>query len=195
MSASHAHDDPDAELLARLAHGDQAAFAVLVDRHMAALHRLAQRLLGSVAEADDVTQDAFLRAWEHAGSWRPGSARYSTWLYQVTLNLCRDRLRARRPSDDLVESLPDRGPMPDQQLAETQRCESLSLALADLPDRQREALVLFHYQGLSQQEAAHAMGVSEDALESLLSRARRGLKQRLADASSSQHATGSQACP
>lgn len=190
MSPVQTNDDPDAQLLARLLRGDQAAFAVLVDRHLPALHRLAQRLLGSVAEADDVTQDAFLRAWEHAGSWRPGGARYSTWLYQVTLNLCRDRLRARRPSDDLIESLPDRGPMPDQQLAETQRFGSLSLALADLPERQREALVLFHYEGLSQQEAARAMGVSEDALESLLSRARRGLKQRLAVSSLSQHATG-----
>ncbi len=191
MPAVHTHDDPDAELLANLRRGDQAAFAVLVDRHLPALHRLAQRLLGSAAEADDVTQDAFLRAWEHAGSWRPGGARYSTWLYQVTLNLCRDRLRARRPIDELVETLPDRGPMPDQQFSETQRVESLSLALADLPERQREALVLFHYEGLSQQEAAQAMGVSEDALESLLSRARRGLKLRIAATSSSQHATGS----
>lgn len=191
MSAVNLHEDPDAEPLARLQRGDQAAFAVLVDRHLPALHRLAQRLLGSPAEADDVTQDAFLRAWEHAGSWRPGGARYSTWLYQVTLNLCRDRLRARRPSDGLVESLPDRGRMPEQQLAESQRYELLNLALAELPERQREALVLFHYEGLSQQEAAQAMSVSEDALESLLSRARRGLKQRLAAFSSSQQATGS----
>jgi RNA polymerase sigma-70 factor, ECF subfamily len=189
MSADAAHDDPDAEVLARIVRGDQAAFAVLVDRHLPAIHRLAQRLLGSPAEADDVSQDALLRAWEHAPSWRSGKARYSTWLYQVALNLCRDRLRARRPASDLVDALVDHSPQPDQHLADAQREQRLAEALGELPERQREALTLFHYQGLSQQEAAHVMEVTEDALESLLARARRALRQRLAPASKHQ-ATG-----
>jgi len=182
MAVDAAREDPDADLLQRIARGDQAAFALLVDRHLPAIHRLAQRLLGSPTEADDVSQDALLRAWENAPSWRPGRARYSTWLYQVALNLCRDRLRARRPASDLVDSLVDHSLQPDQHLAEAQREQRLAEALRALPERQREALTLFHYEGLSQQEAAEILQVSEDALESLLARARRSLRQRLAPA-------------
>jgi RNA polymerase sigma-70 factor (ECF subfamily) len=190
MTAAKDHEDPDAELLVRMLRGDQAACAVLVDRHLPGLHRLARRMLGSDSEADDVTQDVFLRAWEQADKWRSGGARYSTWLYQVNLNLCRDRLRSRRPTADLSETLIDNGPIPEQHFSAGQRQESLAQALAELPERQREALALFHFEGMSQQQAAQVMGVSEDALESLLSRARRQLKQRLMPATPLTQATG-----
>jgi RNA polymerase sigma-70 factor (ECF subfamily) len=191
MTVPTSHEDPDAELLARMVRGDQAAFAALVDRHLAALHRLAQRLLGSSTEADDVTQDVFLRAWERASSWQAGTARYSTWLYQVALNQCRDRLRSRRPTETLIDDFPDLGASPEQQLAELQHQRRLREALAALPERQREALTLFHFEGLSQQQAAQVIGVSEDALESLLARARRSLRQQLAPTVSRQHLSGS----
>jgi RNA polymerase sigma-70 factor, ECF subfamily len=172
--------DPDADLLQRLQAGDRVAFATLVDRHLPALQRFALRLLGNLAEAEDVSQETFLRAWERAGQWREGGARYATWLHQIALNLCRDRLRARRPEAAVdSEALPDPAPRPEQNLAEDQRGQALREAIAALPERQREALLLFHYQELNQQQAAAALEVSEDALESLLARARRSLRRRL----------------
>lgn len=109
-----------------------------------------------------------------------GSARFSTWLTRVTLNACRDRLRMRRPTApvEVLESLPgDAGP--ERRTLEAERVARVRAALEELPPRQREALVLCHYQGLRQDEAAGAMELSVDALESLLARARRALRTRL----------------
>ena len=177
-----ARADPDDELLPAVAAGDARACASLVDRHADRVHGLASRLLGDATEADDVSQEVFIAAWKHAGRWRPGgSARFSTWLTRVTLNACRDRLRTRRPSApvDVLESLPgDIGP--ERRTLEAERVTRVRAALEELPPRQREALVLCHYHGLRQDEAAAAMELSVDALESLLARARRALRTRLA---------------
>lgn len=88
--------DPDALDLAQAAQGEEAAFTRLVDRHLERLHRLAWRSLGNAADAEDVAQDAMLRAFRQLPLWQPGQARFSSWLYRVTLNLCQDRLRQRR---------------------------------------------------------------------------------------------------
>src|SRR5690606_18087537 len=86
--------DPDLALLGRIAAGDGPACAVLVDRHLGRVVALAWRMLGSRADAEDVAQEVFLRAWQRAASWRPeGGARFSTWLHRVAVNLCLDRLR------------------------------------------------------------------------------------------------------
>jgi|APFre7841882724_1041349.scaffolds.fasta_scaffold13026_4 RNA polymerase sigma-70 factor (ECF subfamily) len=178
---SDAREDPDAELLPAVAAGDARACSTLVDRHAGRVHGLASRLLGDAAEADDVSQEVFLAAWKHAGRWRPGgSARFSTWLTRVTLNACRDRLRSRRPTApvEVLELLPgDAGP--ERRTLDAERVMRVRAAVAELPPRQREALVLCHYQGLRQDEAAAAMELSVDALESLLARARRALRLRL----------------
>lgn len=174
-------DDPDVAVLARIADGEAAACSVLVDRHLNRLHALASRLLGSSADADEVCQDAFVRAWQQAPKWQSGKARFSTWLHQVVLNLCRDRLRARRESQslDAIGDAVDDGDTPDQAHARVDRARLLHLALRDLPERQREALVLCHFQGLGNIEAAATLELSVDALESLLARARRGLRAAL----------------
>lgn len=178
---SDARADPDAELLPAVAAGDARACAMLVDRHAGRVHALASRLLGDAAEADDVSQEVFIAAWKQAGRWRgDGRARFSTWLTQVTLNACRDRLRARRPTApvELLEAMPgDIGP--EHRTLDAERATRVRAALAELPPRQREALVLCHYQGLRQDEAAAAMELSVEALESLLARARRTLRTRL----------------
>lgn len=170
-------DDPDAALLARLAAGDDEAARQLAARHLGRLHGHAMRMLGDRAEAEDVVQDTFIKAWRIAPRWREGQARFSTWLYQVASNACLDRLRRRRPTEDIderVDAAP--GPGPEAVLAEAQRGAQVQAALDALPPRQKTALLLFHHQGLSQAEASAAMGISEDALESLLARARRTLR-------------------
>jgi RNA polymerase sigma factor (sigma-70 family) len=174
--------DPDEALLARVAEGEPAAVRALVARKLPRLMSLAQRMLGDAAEAEDVAQDAFLRVWKQAPRWRPGQAKFDTWLHRVALNLCYDRLRRRR--EIAMETPPeqiDPGPAPDRGLAARETATRVSAALSALPDRQREAIVLCHYQELGNIEAAAVMGVSVEALESLLGRGRRALRGALAD--------------
>jgi len=174
-------DDPDLPLLHRIAHGDAAACAELVDRHLASLHATAFRLLGDASEAEDVCQDVFLAAWQAARDWQPGRARFRTWMLRVATNACHDRHRKRRPEQaDVLEALPSTAPDPEQRTDRAQREQHLAVAMQQLPQRQREALVLFHYQGCSQIEAAGILDISVDALESLLARGRRRLRELLA---------------
>jgi RNA polymerase sigma factor (sigma-70 family) len=173
--------DPDADLVARVGKQDPAAVRTLVSRKLPRLLALATRMLGDRMEAEDVAQEAFVRIWKQAPHWKEGEARFDTWIHRVALNLCYDRLRGRR--EDPVADLPDEAdpqPMPDMQLEARVRDERVRTALAALPVRQREALVLNYYQELSNIEAAALMGVTVDALESLLARARRNLRAQLA---------------
>lgn len=176
--------DPDVELLARVGHNEPAAIEEMVKRKLPRLLALASRLLGDAEEAKDVAQESFLRIWKHAADWRAGQARFDTWLHRVTLNLCHDRLRRRktRPlaNENEILELPDTAALPDEQLEAAAQGQAVAAALAALPDRQREAIVLQYYQGLSNIEAAALMDISVEALESLLSRARRTLRTTLA---------------
>ena len=169
-------------MLGRVAQGDPAAVRALMARKLTRIYGLAVRMLGDAAEAEDVTQEVFLRAWRQAPLWTPGRARFDTWLHRVALNLCYDRLRRRRevPTETPPEQT-DEGPAPDRGLEAADVGVRVAAALAGLPDRQREAVVLCHYQELGNVEAAGLMGVSVEALESLLSRGRRALRGALAD--------------
>ncbi|MGY2293056.1 RNA polymerase sigma factor [Pseudomonas sp. SDO528_S397] len=177
--------DPDVELLARIGHNEPAAINEMVSRKLPRLLALASRILGDADEAKDVAQESFLRIWRQAGRWRSGEARFDTWLHRVVLNLCHDRLRRRkeRPlnDDEALGEVVDSTPAPDEQLESAERSERMAQALASLPERQREAIVLQYYQELSNIEAAALMNISVEALESLLSRARRSLRSYLAD--------------
>lgn len=174
--------DPDEELLRRVGQGDPAAIQAMVARKLPRMLALAQRMLGDPVEAEDVAQEAMIRAWRQAPRWTPGKARFDTWLHRVALNLCYDRLRRRREIvTDAPPERPDEGPAPDRGLLAADVGRRVEAALQRLPERQREAIVLCHYQELGNIEAASLMEISVEALESLLSRGRRALRQALAD--------------
>lgn len=177
--------DPDVELLTRIGDREPAAVNEMVSRKLPRLLALACRILGDADEAKDVAQETFLRIWTHAASWRGGGARFDTWVHQVALNLCRDRLRRRKTvrlgDDDELNDCVDASPTPIEHLQDADRSEQVAQALASLPERQREAIVLQYYQELSNNEAAALMDISVEALESLLSRARRNLRSYLAE--------------
>lgn len=170
----------DDALLARVAQGDPAAVRLLVRAKLPRVLALATRLIRDRAEAEDIAQEVFIRVWAHAGGWQPGRARFDTWLHTVTLNLCRDRLRKRidRPAAVLPERA-DPAPTAEDHLIEADRQHRVAEAIHALPERQREAIVLAHYQGLSNPAVADAMATSVEAVESLLARARRTLRQRM----------------
>lgn len=176
-------DDPDSTLIERVGRGEPAATRMLVSLKLPRILGLATRLLRDTAEAEDVAQEAFVRVWRHAGSWQPGRARFDTWLHTVVLNLCRDRLRRRREiSDDAMPETVDPTPDAEAELIEAERGRAVADTIAALPERQREAILLVHYQDLSGAEAAAALDVSIEALESLLARGRRTLRAELARA-------------
>ena len=172
--------DPDEELVSRVGRGDAAAIQALVARKLPRLLALATRMLGDATEAEDVAQEVFVRVWRSASAWRPGMARFDTWLHRVALNLCYDRLRRR--ADRTMADPPDQvdpAPLPDAAHAGSDAAARLAGALQMLAPRQREAIVLTYYQELPNIEAAAAMEISVEALESLLSRGRRSLRRLL----------------
>ena len=173
--------DPDEDLVRRVGAGDRRATAEIVRRHLPRMVGLARRMLGDASEAEDVAQEVFLRVWKHAAAWKPGAAKFETWMHRVAINLCLDRLRrVGRNSGDVTSDTVDARASATRALDDRQRRDRVRDALQKLPERQRAALVLCYYQDRTNIEAAEILGVSVDALESLLSRARRTLKSALA---------------
>ena len=170
----------DAALVAAAAQGDAAAFRTLVDRHLAGVLAVARRMLRDDAEAEDVAQEAMLRLWRSADGLEVGPPGLRPWLRRVVSNLCVDRMRSGKRLT-VTDEVPEQAePATQQSQLEAQdTSERVEAALRALPDRQRLALTLFHYEGLSQIEVGKAMGISDEAVESLLARARRTLKAAL----------------
>jgi RNA polymerase sigma-70 factor (ECF subfamily) len=173
-------EDDEAALLARTAAGDAAAFRGLVDLHLPTVLAIARRMLKDDAEAEDVAQEAMLRLWRNAAGLELGAGGARPWLRRVASNLCIDRVRGRR-NMVVSDTLPEESEPPSQvrQIAERELSTRVDAALKSLPERQRLALTLFHYEGMSQIEVGAAMGISDEAVESLLARARRTLKASL----------------
>ena len=173
--------EPDqAALLARVAAGDRQAAEALTDLIAPRLLRFAARMLGDLAEAEDVTQEAMLRLWRMAPDWQAGAAQPSTWVFRVASNLCTDRLRRRRPMQEAMPDLPDPAAGADAGLMAQARARALEAALQELPERQRQAVILRHLEDLSNPEIAAIMMVGVEAVESLTARGKRNLSAALA---------------
>lgn len=173
-------DESDEALMAAIVARHQRAFRILMGRHMARAIRVAQRVVRNAAEADDIGQEAFLRIWSKAESFDPKVARFTTWMYRIVLNLAFDRARkpALAPLEEAAEIRSD-DPEPIERIIATQQRLALERAMAQLSERQRGAIALFHMEGLSGEESARAMNLSAKAFESLLARARATLRDNV----------------
>lgn len=174
----------DEALLVLYANGDPDAARLLAQRLVPRVLGYATRLLGDRAEAEDIAQEVMLRLWRAAPEWRSGEAQVSTWVYRVAANLCTDRLRAVKRKGaqalDLVAEPEDGRPSVVATMIVADRHAALQAALAELPDRQREAVILRHIEGLANPQIADVMQIGVEAVESLISRGKRALTTALA---------------
>ena len=204
-------DESDDALMRRAGSGDKAAFALLVRRHLARATALAQRIVGNRSDAEEIVQEAFLRCWQKAPEWRPANerppngklvaadraandddqkdearstAQFGTWLYRVLVNLCLDRRRRPQPIGiEAADDVPDSAADGFQETSRGETSRRVQAAMAQLPERQRAALALCYFEDMGNIEAAAALEISIGALESLLVRARRALREALGDLS------------
>ena len=172
-------DDSDEALMAKVARGDQSAYRELSRRHLPAMLGLARRILGNAADAEDVAQEALLRVWTHAPRWQPLAA-FRTWLTRVVVNLCLDRKR-RRPwvALEAAGEIIDPTPGETEKAEQSEREQLLAAAIAELPARQRTAIVLTYSEGMSNAQAADILDTSVSAIETLLIRGKQNLRARL----------------
>lgn len=171
----------DLALMGRVAKGDEAAYRLLSRRHVPAMLGLARRILGNAADAEDVVQEAMLRVWTHAPRWEPLAA-FRTWLTRIVVNLCLDRKR-KAPWVDLEAAgeIADPAPNAGDEAERNERDRLVDQAIAQLPDRQRTAIVLTYGEGMSNAEVAEVMGTTVSAVETLLVRGKQGLRRALGD--------------
>jgi len=172
-------DDSDEALMAQVARGDEPAYRLLTRRHLPAMLGLARRILGNAADAEDVAQEAMLRVWTHAPRWQPLAA-VRTWLTRVVVNLCLDRKR-RVPWIDLdaAGEIADPAPGAGEKAEHNERERLLAAAVAELPARQRTAIVLTYSEGMSNAQVADILDTSVSAIETLLVRAKQNLRRAL----------------
>jgi RNA polymerase sigma-70 factor (ECF subfamily) len=176
--------DPDIELMLRFQRGDPSAFEELVKKHTRGVLNLVYRYLGDAGRAEDVSQDIFVKVYRARMKYEP-KAKFSTWLYRIAVNHCLNEIRARRsqpalaaPVNDLLEE--PSGENPDSRLSRAELQRAVKAAIDSLPENQRMAVILARYEEMSYDEIARTMGMSLEAVKSVLFRAKENLKQSLA---------------
>ncbi len=188
---SSRNDDPDVALMLRAAGDDHYAFEQLMAAYQARLIRILQHLVGSGGSAEDLAQEVFFRVWRARKSYQP-TAKFATWLFHIAHNVASNAVRDHRRRREYQVANPDpnqssemsldqmaiasTGAMPVRKMDKGERAEMVRLAVDSLNDRQKMALLLCKYEGLSYQEIADTMELSVQAVKSLLSRARVNLK-------------------
>ncbi len=181
MALDALSDVSDEALLVAFGNGDREAAQALTLRLTPRVLGFAARMLNDRAEAEDVAQEAMLRLWRQAPEWRQGEAKVTTWLYRVVSNLCTDRLRkSRGQALDSVPEPEDESPGAEAGLQQEARAKALEQALQELPERQRQAVILRHIEGFSNPEIAQVMDIGVEAVESLTARGKRALAANLA---------------
>lgn len=183
MALDQTEDLSNDALLVLYANGDPSVAGQLTLRLSPRALSISYRMLGEMAEAEDVVQEALLRLWKQAPEWRSGEADPGTWLFRVVHNLCIDRIRKRKRLDIGLEGVAEPAdPTPGVEAAMIQaaRMAALNAGLEQLPERQRQAVILRHIEGLANPEIAQIMDISVEAVESLTARGKRALAQALA---------------
>lgn len=186
MTSPDASPERDLDLAARVARGDEAAFDELVQKYQRSVINTIHRYVGEYDAADDIAQEVFVIVWNKAGTFR-GRSSFSTWLYRIVVNQCLQfrRRRQRRPAAVSIDAMDAESPPDALQVGDgreqAERTAAVRQALAELPDRQRIALVLSHYEGHTYHEIAAMMGTSVPSVESLIFRAKDELRKKLGD--------------
>ncbi|MFZ1802663.1 MAG: sigma-70 family RNA polymerase sigma factor [Nitrospira sp.] len=187
MPLDHSVAPDDAQLVARSLKQDHEAFGQLIDRHASIIMNLAYRMVGNRAEAEDLAQESFLAAFKALSTFRADS-KFSTWLYRIASNKCKDWLRAKRPGmgqqdvdiDEVLDSHVAEEQTPERLLSQQQVALELEQAIQRLPPLYREAFVLKHVEGLSYEEMAEILGVNGDTLKMRVYKGRLQLSRELA---------------
>jgi RNA polymerase sigma-70 factor (ECF subfamily) len=173
-------EDIDTALMGQVATGDAAAFERLARRHARRALAVAQRITGNASEAEDLVQEALVRIWTNAHHFDAARGRFATWFYRILTNLCLDQLRRGSVAELGDGDQPiDPAPGPHAQLEGRRIALAIGAAIASLPVRQRVAVSLCYYEDMSCAEAAKVLGVSVAAMEGLLVRGRRVLREKL----------------
>lgn len=167
--------------MSRVAGGDRLAFDALARRHLNRVYAIARCMVKAQADAEDIAQDVFARLWVYGPRWQEDRAAFTTWLYRIVVNCCHDHMRKSKKGQgpEVDENIPSGDPGGEAQMAERQRNEKVRAALRALPERQRIAVTLCYFEGMTNPEAAKAMDMHVKALEGLLVRARRAMKGML----------------
>jgi RNA polymerase sigma-70 factor, ECF subfamily len=173
------HLESDADLLAAAARRDAAAFGRLIAKYHGLVYRVVWRITNGNAESEDIAQEAFLKLWNNPAQLREAGA-LKGWLARVAHNLAMDWFRHRKGNADIDQiEVVDQRPTAEDNLNRDWVTTRINAAVAKLPERQKQVIMLVHFEHFSQPDAAIVMALSLDGLESLLARARRALKEQL----------------